>query len=73
MTPNYPEIVAETIAGLPVAKQAEVLNFAEFVRLSVASKIQPSRRQPGSVLGLFGTCKSCATDGSVNHDRYLYE
>ena len=73
MTPNYPEIVAETIAGLPVAKQAEVLDFAEFVRLGVGSKIQPSRRKSGSVLGLFGTCKSSVTDGSVNHDRYLYE
>ncbi len=73
MTPNYPQMVAETVSELPVAKQAEVYHFAKFMKNE--SKIKNTRKSPkgGSVFDLFGTAKSKVTDGAANHDKYLYE
>ncbi len=73
MTPNYPQMVADTISDLPVTKQAEVYHFAEFMKNGI--KTRPSRKtqKNASVFDLFGTATSKVTDASINHDKYLYE
>jgi hypothetical protein len=72
MIPNYPQMVADTVSKLPINKQAEVYHFAKFMKSKTQVK---SNRKPkkGSVFDLFGTATSKVTDGSVNHDKYLYE
>ncbi len=75
MTPNYPKLIAEAVQALPVVEQAEVYNFAQFVRTKAVER-RPSRRSARrrkSVFDLFGTAVAKVTDGSINHDKYLYE
>jgi hypothetical protein len=73
MTPNYPQLVADTISELPVTRQAEVYHFAQFMKKE--NKIEPFKKTfaGSSVFDLFGTVTSKVTDASVNHDKYLYE
>ena len=73
MTPNYPQMVAETVSELPVTKQAEVYHFAKFMKSE--TKVKAARRptKGASVFDLFGTATSKVTDGAANHDKYLYE
>jgi hypothetical protein len=73
MTPNYPQLVADTVSKLPVTKQAEVYHFAQFMKKE-NKIVTPQKPLTGSsVFDLFGTATSNATDASVNHDKYLYE
>ena len=73
MTPNYPQLVAETVSELPVTKQAEVYHFAEFMKSETKNKITKRPLKGASVFNLFGTATSKVTDAAANHDKYLYE
>jgi hypothetical protein len=75
MSPNYPKLIAETVQVLPVPEQAEVYNFAEFVRTKTPTR-RPVRRsalRQKSVFDLFGKAVAKVTDASINHDKYIYE
>ena len=71
MTPNYSQMVAETVSELPVTKQAEVYHFAKFMKSETKNTRKPLKG--ASVFDLFGTATSKVTDGAANHDKYLYE
>lgn len=73
MTPNYPQMVADTISELPITKQAEVYHFAEYIKKGLKSKHSKKPVKKTSVFDLFGTATSKVTDASINHDKYLYE
>jgi hypothetical protein len=73
MTPNYPQMVADTIADFPITKQAEVFHFAEYVKNEIKIKSIRKPLKNTSVFDLFGTATSKVTDASINHDKYLYE
>ena len=73
MTPNYPQLVADTISELPITKQAEVYHFAEYMKNGLKTKHVKKPLKNPSVFDLFGTATSKVTDASVNHDKYLYE
>ena len=73
MTPNYPQMVADTISELPITKQAEVYHFAEYMKKGIKAKQSKKPVAKTSVFDLFGTATSKVTDVSINHDKYLYE
>ena len=73
MTPNYPQMVADTISDLPITKQAEVYHFAEYMKNEIKTKTTRKTLKSTSVFDLFGTATSKVTDASINHDKYLYE
>ncbi len=73
MTPNFPQMVAETISELPVTRQAEVYHFAKFMKTETKIKNAGKVLRKASVFALFGTAISKVTDGAANHDKYLYE
>jgi hypothetical protein len=75
MDQNYPKLVADTVSELPITRQAEVYHFAQFIKNTSRRPSHPARRSAKrqSVFDLFGTVKSTVTDGSINHDKYLYE
>lgn len=66
-------MVADTISELPITKQAEVYHFAKYMKNEVTSKHSKKPLKNVSVFDLFGTATSKVTDGSINHDKYLYE
>jgi len=71
MTPNYPQLVADTISELSVTRQAEVYHFAQFIKKEKKNGITKKVVENESVFDLFGTATSKVSDASVNHDRYL--
>lgn len=73
MTPNYPQLVADTISELSVTRQAEVYHFAQFMKKEKKIESPKKTLAGSSVFDLFGTVTSKVTDASVNHDKYLYE
>lgn len=73
MAPNYSQLVANAVSELPITKQAEVYNFAKFMKKEAKGETQKKILASPSVFNLFGTATSKVTDASVNHDRYLYE
>ena len=73
MTPNYPQMVADTISELPITKQAEVYHFAAYMKKGIKVKHSRKSLNKTSVFDLFGTATSKVTDASINHDKYLYE
>ena len=73
MTPNYPQMVADTVSELPVTKQAEVYHFAKFMKNETKNRNSKKKLKSTSVFDLFGTATSKVTDGAINHDKYLYE
>lgn len=73
MTPNYPQLVADTVSELPVTRQAEVYHFAQFMKKEKKIETQKKTLTGSSVFDLFGSATSKVTDASINHDRYLYE
>ncbi|MBD3391958.1 MAG: hypothetical protein GF418_07805 [Chitinivibrionales bacterium] len=73
MTPNYPQMVAETVSELPVTKQAEVYHFAKFMKGETKAKTTRKPLKGPSVFDLFGTATSKVTDAAASHDKYLYE
>jgi hypothetical protein len=73
MTPNYPQLVADTVSELPVTRQAEVYHFAQFMKKEKKIETQKKTLTRSSVFDLFGSATSKVTDASINHDRYLYE
>jgi cytochrome c len=72
MSYNYPKLTTSTMEKLPVDKQAEVYDFAEFLETK-ARKHQPHRAKKASFRDLVGLGRSGKSDISVNHDKYLYE
>lgn len=76
MANNYPKFIAETVKDLPVKEQAEVYDFAKF--LKARNNVKKSRnpnvktKPRHSILDLCGIGESDVTDGSINHDKYLY-
>jgi hypothetical protein len=73
MTPNYPQLVADTVSHLPITKQAEVYHFAKYMKNEIKTKTPKKTGKTTSVFDLFGTAHSKVTDASMNHDKYLYE
>jgi hypothetical protein len=73
MTPNYPQMVADTVSELPITKQAEIYQFAKFMKSETKVKNKKKPVKNSSVFDLFGTATSKVTDGAANHDKYLYE
>jgi hypothetical protein len=73
MTPDYAQLVADTVSELPITRQAEVYHFAEFIKKEVKPAMPKKASAEPSVFDLFGTAKSKVADASVNHDKYLYE
>jgi hypothetical protein len=73
MTPNYPQLVADTVSELPVTRQAEVYHFAQFMKKEKKIETKKKALAGSSVFDLFGSATSKVTDASVKHDRYLYE
>jgi hypothetical protein len=73
MTPNFPQLVADTVSELPVTRQAEVYHFAQFMKKEKKIETQKKTLAGSSVFDLFGSVTSKVTDASINHDRYLYE
>jgi hypothetical protein len=76
MDQNYPKLVADTVSELPITRQAEVYHFAQFIKSTASQRSTHTARRSvkrQSVFDLFGTVKSTVTDGSINHDKYLYD
>ncbi|MFH0918899.1 MAG: hypothetical protein V1913_00940 [Fibrobacterota bacterium] len=71
MAANYLKMTSDTMEALPVEKQAEVYDFAAY--LKTKSKTRTMRSRKSSLLSLVGMGRSKHTDVSVNHDKYLYE
>lgn len=72
MSANYIRLTADTMETLPPQKQAEVYDFATFLRTSSKSAARKKSKK-GSVLNLIGLGKSGLSDISINHDKYLYD
>ena len=74
MPANYVKLTADTMGVLPREKQAEVYDFAKYLRASSkAVSANSRRRKKGSVLNLIGLGKSGVGDIALNHDKYLYD
>jgi hypothetical protein len=72
MIPDYAKKLADTAATLPLEKQAELCDFAEFLKKTTETKTA-KKSGKSSVLKLIGIGKSGVSDISRNHDKYLYD
>ena len=73
MIPDYAKKLADTAATLPLEKQAELCDFAEFLKKSTETETAKKKSGKGSVLKLIGIGKSGLCDIAQNHDQYLYD
>jgi hypothetical protein len=74
MAVNYEKIIVETMSELPTEKQAEVCDFAKFLKSKDgANRVVKKKGKKGTVLSLIGIGKSKSNDVALNHDRYLSE
>lgn len=60
------------MATLPTEKQAEVYDFAKFLKKNTPTRIKKTKKK-ASILDLIGMGESGCSDISINHDKYLYE
>lgn len=72
MSANYVRLTANTMEVLPEEKQAEVYNFAKFLKTKSKNNTKRSIKKI-SILDLIGIGESGYTDIALNHDKYLYE
>lgn len=72
MPANYIQLTSDTMEMLPNQKQAEVYDFATFLKIGSKSNIRQKNKK-GSVLNLIGLGRSGTSDISINHDKYLYD
>jgi hypothetical protein len=72
MSIDYLKMTANTLATLPPAKQAEVYDFATYLKVRTSS-ITRKHVKKDSVLDLVGIGESGKNDIALNHDKYLYE
>jgi hypothetical protein len=73
MAVNYVKMTATTMAKLPEQKQAEVYDFAKFLRISTKDVVAKKSLKKASILKLVGIGSSGKNDIALNHDKYLYE
>jgi hypothetical protein len=73
MPTNYVKMTAATMATLPAQKQAEVYDFAKFLRINAKDIAVNKSFKKASVLNLVGIGSSGKSDIALNHDKYLYE
>jgi hypothetical protein len=73
MAVNYVKMTADTMAKLPEQKQAEVYDFANFLRLNSTDIAVRKSFKKASILKLVGIGASGKNDIALNHDKYLYE
>jgi hypothetical protein len=75
MAPNFSKLIADTVQTLPIDEQKEIYHFAEFIRTKEVHRpiARRSALKRKSVFNLFGKTVAKVTDGSINHDKYLYE
>jgi hypothetical protein len=66
-------MTAETMEELPNAKQAEVYDFVRFLKSTVSVQIAQPRKKKASIRSMIGIGKSNVRDGSINHDKYIYD
>jgi hypothetical protein len=71
MPANYIQMTSATMEALPDIKQAEVYDFATFLKIASKDDFQ-KKTKTGSVLNIIGLGKSGTSDISINHDKYLY-
>ena len=72
MSANYVRLTANTMEVLPEEKQAEVYDFAKFLKTTSKNNTKRTVKKT-SVLELIGIEESGYTDIALNHDKYLYE
>jgi len=72
MATSILKMTVDTMTSLPVEKQAEVYDFARFLKARTKPMIKKNDRSC-SALGLIGIGKSGKGDIALNHDKYLYE
>jgi hypothetical protein len=73
MRANYIKLTANTMETLPAEKQAEIYDFAKFVKEKTKNSTKKSTRQNASILDIIGIGESGCSDISLNHDKYLYD
>ena len=73
MSFNYLKQTQEILATLPEEKQAQVLDFASFLKEKIKSHVSVrNKKKSGSILSLIGIGKSPMNDVALRHDFYLY-
>jgi hypothetical protein len=71
--PNLVEAINFGVRELPAEMQAEVYDFVTFLKTRQNPKQSKRIVKKKSLCDLIGIGESSVTDGSVNHDKYLYE
>lgn len=71
MSANYVRLTASAMETMPPQRQAEVYDFAKYVK--ERGKNAGVKRKRASVLTLIGIAESRMGDIAGNHDKYLYE
>jgi hypothetical protein len=66
-------MTAAEMSTLPAQKQAEVYDFAKFLRINTKDADVKKSFKKASVLNLVGIGSSGKGDIALNHDKYLYE
>jgi hypothetical protein len=73
MAADFLKMTVNTLATLPLRKQEEVYDFAEFLRLSSVRTSPRKHNRKSTVLEIIGLGKSGIGDLALNHDKYLYD
>jgi len=73
MKATYAQMTAATMEELPDAKQAEVYDFVRFLKSTVSAKLSPAKKKKTSIRSIIGIGKGKVSDGSTNHDKYIYD
>jgi hypothetical protein len=73
MSENYPKLISHAVVELPVEKQAEVYDFARFLKAAATIRVRKAARKKASILDLVGIGASKECDIALNHDKYLYD
>ena len=71
MSQNYVQLIKTEIEALPLKKQAQVYDFAKYLKSRSRHKLH-GKKSRYSIRKLVGMCSSDVNDLSVNHDKYLY-
>jgi len=72
MSIDYLKLTKSTMEWLPPTKQAEVYDFAAFLKSKTKNITSPKKSQK-SILDLIGIGQSDVKDAALNHDNYLYD
>jgi len=73
MAVDYLRRTVDTLASLPLEKQAEVYDFVNFLKEKTKEPAAKEKGKKGSVLNIIGLGKSGIGNVALDHDKYLYD